>query len=275
MLKLSAFADEISPDLDEQLDVLESEGIRHIEFRGVWNKNVLKLNDEELKRMRETLNNRGFSISCIGSPIGKIQITDDFETHLQDFERAIFCANYFNTPFIRIFSFFIPPEEETSKFHDEVMRRMQTLVTRAETAGITLLHENEKGIYGENPERCLEIHTECASQSLRCAFDPANFVQSGIRPFSEAFPLLSPYVSYIHIKDAKWVTGKEVPAGLGDGQIHSLLSHLKCQKYEGFLSIEPHLSQSGRFKGYSGPDLFREAAQALKGLLKELEIEWS
>lgn len=35
MVTLTGFADEISPHLEEQMNVLESEGISHIEFRGV------------------------------------------------------------------------------------------------------------------------------------------------------------------------------------------------------------------------------------------------
>ncbi|GMA65003.1 hypothetical protein [Alicyclobacillus fastidiosus] len=78
MVTVSAFADEISADLKEQLDVLDAEGIKHIEFRSVWNKNVLDLSDDELRRVREALDGRGFRISAVGSPIGKISIIDDF-----------------------------------------------------------------------------------------------------------------------------------------------------------------------------------------------------
>src|SRR6266566_201004 len=43
MIRLSAFADEISPDLDEQIAVLSSEHIHFLDLRGVWNTNVLDL----------------------------------------------------------------------------------------------------------------------------------------------------------------------------------------------------------------------------------------
>ena len=48
MWTLTAFADEISPDLDVQLSTLADESIRYLEFRGVWNKNVLDLTDSEI-----------------------------------------------------------------------------------------------------------------------------------------------------------------------------------------------------------------------------------
>ncbi|MCZ8513213.1 sugar phosphate isomerase/epimerase [Paenibacillus filicis] len=274
MITLTAFADEISPDLEVQMDVLASEGISHIEFRGVWGKNVLKLTDEEIAQVKERLDSRGFNISSIGSPIGKIKITDAFEPHLEDFKRAIALAHYFDAPFIRIFSFFMPEGENPAVYREEVLSRMKQLVSLAEQEGVVLLHENEKDIYGDTGERCLDILQACDSPHLRAAFDPANFVQCGVRPMEEAFPLVEPYIAYYHIKDALSETRKVVPAEEGDGQLRELTGMWKEPKYEGFLSLEPHLSAVGAIQGFSGPDLFKAAAQALKKLLTEADIEW-
>src|SRR5690348_7082553 len=108
MWTLTGFADEISPDLDVQLDTLTRASIRHLEFRGVWNKNVLDLADSELETFKTTLARYGVKVSSIGSPIGKIKITDDFAPHLAAFGRAIQIARTLEAPYIRIFSFFIP-----------------------------------------------------------------------------------------------------------------------------------------------------------------------
>lgn len=274
MVTLSAFADEISSDLTEQMDVLESVGIKHIEFRGVWHKNVLDLTDAELTQVRDALKARGFKLSAIGSPIGKISITDDFEQHLARFERAIHAAHFFDTKYIRIFSFFIPKGENPADYRDEVISRMQELVLRASAAGVTLLHENEKDIYGDITERCLDILETCASSNLRCAFDPANFVQCGVKPFTQAFAPLEPYCEYIHIKDALFAGNKVVPVGKGDGEVKAVLSAMFAKGYDGFLSIEPHLASAGTYAGFSGPDLFRVAANALKDMLNELGQSW-
>lgn len=275
MITLTGFADEISPDLEIQLDVLASEGISHLELRGVWGKNVLQLTDEEAARVKERLDARGFRVSSIGSPIGKIQITDDFEPHLNDFRRAIELARYFGAPYIRIFSFFIPEGEDPAGYREEALSRMKQLAHLAEQENIMLLHENEKEIYGDNGERCLEILQACDSDKLRAAFDPANFVQCGVRPMSEAYPLVAPYIEYIHIKDALLDSGKVVPAGEGDGELRDLIGTLKQRGYNGFMSLEPHLSAAETFQGFSGPELFVVAVRALKGLLEESEIEWN
>jgi sugar phosphate isomerase/epimerase len=275
LITLTGFADEISADLEEQMDVLASEGISHIEFRGVWGKNVLKLTDEEAAKVKERLVARGFKISSIGSPIGKIKITDDFAPHVVDFERAIALAKFFETSFIRVFSFFIPKEEDAAVYRDEVISRMKQLTVRAEQEGITLLHENESHIYGDIGSRCLDILQSVNSLNLRCAFDPANFVQCGVKPMTEAYPLLSPYVTYVHIKDAVTETRKVVPAGVGNGELRELISALKDREYAGFLSLEPHLKAAETFQGFSGPGLFVVAIKALKGLLTEAGLKWN
>lgn len=275
MVTLTGFADEISADLDTQLDVLESESISYLELRRVWGKNILDLNEAEIKQVKKQLEERGFKVSAIASPIGKIKITDDFSAHLEDFQRAIYLAKYFNAPFVRIFSFYIPKEESPNKYRGEVLQRMKKLTNIAEKEDIVLLHENEKRVYGENGERCLELLKACSSDHLRCAFDPANFVQCGIRPMKEAFFSLERYISYIHIKDALMQSGKVVPAGQGDGELRELLNKLKEKQYSGFLSIEPHLSPKDAFQGYSKEELFVIASRALKDLLNEGGIKWS
>ncbi|MBV8383288.1 MAG: hypothetical protein JOZ63_11820, partial [Planctomycetaceae bacterium] len=47
MIRISAFADEVSRDPREQLDVLEANGIRHIELRSIHGINVLDLGDAQ------------------------------------------------------------------------------------------------------------------------------------------------------------------------------------------------------------------------------------
>jgi sugar phosphate isomerase/epimerase len=275
LITLTGFADEISSDLEEQLDTLASEGIAHLEFRGVWGKNVLKLTDEEAAQVKARFQERGFRVSSIGSPIGKIKITDDFAPHLADFERAIEMAKFFEAPYIRIFSFFIPEGEEAQAYKDEVLHRMNALTKRAEEAGVYLLHENEKHIYGENGQGCRDILESCNSAHLRAAFDPANYVQSKVIPMQDAYPLVESYIEYIHIKDALLATGKVVPAGEGDGQLRELIAALKTRQYSGFMSLEPHLKAVDEYENYSKPELFKVASQALKKLLAEAELEWN
>jgi sugar phosphate isomerase/epimerase len=268
---LSAFGDEIAADLGEQLTVMEREGVPALEFRGAWGQNILDLSDDDVRKAKRMLDERGMHVSAIGSPIGKVGITDDFGAHLERFRRALAVAAMLETPRIRIFSFYIPEGQNPADYRTAVMDRLLMMVNLADEAGVMLLHENEKGIYGDIATRCADIHTTIPAPNLRAAFDPANFIQEKVRPMDDAWPLLAGVSTHIHIKDAVLADGHVVPAGEGDGQVRELLQALVTRGYRGYLTLEPHLQAGGKFGGFSGPDLFHTAVEALKGLLKDVE----
>ncbi len=275
MWTLTGFADEISPDIDEQLQTLAAEEIRHLELRGVWEKNVLNLSDGELHELKIRLADAGVGVSSIGSPIGKIPVTDPFDAHMASVARALHVARLLDAPYVRVFSFFIPEGEDPASYREEVLDRMGRLASAARSVEVTLLHENEKHIYGDVPERCRHILEGVNSPSLRAAWDPANFVQCDVRPHTDGYDLLRPYIAYVHVKDAVRETGEIRPAGEGDGEVRETLRALQSSGFDGYFSLEPHLASAGPFSGYSGPDLFRKATQAFKGLLREQNIAWA
>jgi len=271
---LSAFADEIAPELETQLDTLGQEQIRQLDLRGVWGKNVLALSDDEVRQVAAVLAERGVRVATIGSPIGKIGISDEFAPHLEAFRRALAIAQELDAPALRIFSFFIPPGDDPLRHRAAVLDRLDRLVRATAGTGVALLHENEKHIYGDTPARCHDLLATIDSPLLRATWDPANFVQCGVRPHAEGYALLRPYIAYVHVKDAL-TSGQVVPAGQGDGELRETLTALRASNFDGFLSLEPHLASAGRSSGFSGPDLFHTAAQAFKDLLREQQIPWS
>ncbi len=274
MLQLSAFADEISPNLDEQIAVLLSENIHFIDLRSVWGVNVLDFSDEQVDTIKKQLQEHGISIAAIGSPIGKVPIDSSFAAHLQRFERSIQLAHAFGTPYIRLFSFY-PPQNaakdaaDPAAWRDEVVRRLQEFTVRAHAANVILLHENEKDIYGDIISRCVDLYETINDPHLRNVLDPANFLQCAQVPYPDAYTALKPWTQYVHVKDVK-ANGTLVPAGEGDTHWKDLLQQLRADGYSGFLALEPHLSAAGQFQGFSGPELFRKASQALQKLLNDI-----
>ncbi|HXB48293.1 MAG TPA: sugar phosphate isomerase/epimerase family protein [Streptosporangiaceae bacterium] len=271
---LSGFADEISPDLDEQLAVLAAESISHLELRSVWSTNVADLDDMQLARLRRRLHESGVHVSAIGSPIGKIGIDAPLAPELERLRRVAEVASELGTTLVRVFSFFIPQAQDPQLYRARVIDRMGELAALAADRGLVLAHENEKEIYGDRPERCADIIASVGSPALQATFDAANFVQCGVRPHSDAYELLRPYLVYVQVKDALTATGEVVPAGQGDGQIRETLAALRDSAFQGYLSLEPHLALAGRFGGFSGPDGFRLACGALKDLLADLSVQW-
>lgn len=275
MWTISGFCDEISDDFSEQCDVVASLGMTHVELRSAWGTNILDLDQSQLEAVKKTLAAHDLRVSSIGSPIGKIRIDEDFGPHLERMRHAAEVAHFFEAPYIRIFSFFMPEGDDPANHRDEVLRRMRALADVAEGADVVLLHENEKGIYGDTPERCVDIVESVASPKLRVAWDTANFVQVGVRPFTEGYPLLRPHLEYVQIKDAKAADGTVTPAGEGDGELVETIRELRSDGFDGFFSLEPHLTTVATFGGFSGPELFVKAHQAFTTILENEGIEYA
>lgn len=274
MITLSAFADEISPQPEEQIEVLARHGIKHIEFRSIHGKNVLDLTDDEHAHFRDLLRQNGFGLSAIGSPVGKIKITDPFEPHLERYAIALKLADFYTTPRIRIFSFYMPEGDDPASHRDEVIRRMKALAEIAEAKGIRLFLENEKGIYGDTAERSHDLVTAVGSPALEHAFDPANYLEVG-QNIDAAWKLLRPKVGHFHVKDYCTKTHKNVPAGQGEGQIPQLIADAVAHGYKGFCTLEPHLVVAEKFYGFTGPERFGDAALALKTELSARDVSFA
>ena len=276
---LTGFGDEIDADLSVQLAHMASLGIRAIEPRGINGVNVSALTDEQARAARQTLDDYGFRVSALGSPIGKSDINAPFSQALDALLRTVDIARILKAPAIRMFSFFVPQAERAARA-DECVDRLLRMREATAGSGVTLLHENEGGIYGETLEGCLRIAREVCSADFGLIFDPSNFVQHQGDSLA-AWQALKPYVRYLHIKDSVRLPEGSDPhvqnphrvAGTGDACIREILADLKAEGFEGYLSIEPHLMSSTFVPG-DKPEKWTAAARALQNILDELNIEW-
>lgn len=277
---ITGFADEIGPSLSYQMDVLDELGIKHIEFRAAEGKNVMAFTDEEAESAAAAMKERGFAVSALGSPIGKYDIDKPFEPHYDDFLRALDLADILGTKYIRMFSFFIPEGKDPADFRDEVFKRTEAFIKKASERGIVLLHENERYIYGDNVERSLDLMKNFYCDNYRFTFDPGNFIHCDEEVFPYAYETLRPYIAYMHVKDAKYAKHDRVrdmgfegvddshrPAGYGDGCWSLLIRALYESEYEGFLSVEPHLTNFAGVPG-GGKEKFTAAARAIQTIVK-------
>ena len=275
MWTLSGFIDEISDDFSEQCKVAAGLGLRYVEVRSAWGTNILDLDDAQLETVRETLAEYGLKVSSIGSPIGKISIDDEVPPHLERMRHAVEVAKTLEAPYIRLFSFFIPEGSDPGSWRDEVLSRMSALAEVAADSDVISVHENEKEIYGDIPRRCLDIVTSVSSPKLQLAWDPANFVQVGVRPFSEGYSMLRPHLGYIQIKDALLADASVVVAGAGDGEVRETVRALRADGFDGFFSLEPHLGEYTAFGALSGAELFTKAWKAFTDILTSEGIEYA
>lgn len=275
---LSAFADEAGTALDEQIAALKRNGISFIEPRNINGKPILTLTDEELYEVKARLDENGIKVNSLGSPIGKYPINEPFDKHLVDFKRAIEVCKILGTDKMRMFSFFTK-QTELVKYRDEVINRLNRMCEIASEAGITLCHENESEIYGQNPKEMLDLMQSV--NGLKGIFDPANYRMNNC-DVMEGIKATLVNLAYLHIKDAIYDSQIIVPAGDGEGRIPEVLDIVNAAT-DGviYLTLEPHLflfdayklidnhELKGKYTFNNNSESFDFAANALKSLLKE------
>jgi sugar phosphate isomerase/epimerase len=264
--ELSGFGDEIDDDPRIQAAVMRALGAAHIEVRSAWGTNIVDMSEEQLAELKGILDDAGLKVSAIASPIGKVDVGLPVEHEVERLGRALRAAEVLGAPFIRIFSFYYEGKS-AEEVRDAVVERMAALARRAEGTGVTLVHENEKDIFGDVPSRVADIIESVNSPALKVAWDPANFVQVGVKPFTEAYELLRPHLVYLQVKDALFSTGQVVPAGEGDGEVLRTVEALRDSGYTGFAAREPHRAAAFSLGGYSGPYAFGVAARAFAKVL--------
>ncbi len=233
-ITLCAFADEADKLIVNQIKALKDNNISYLEIRGVDGENIADISLEKAREISKLLSENGISVWSIGSPIGKSNISDDFSIELKRFKHVLDIAEIMGAQNIRIFSFY--GTHGDASFEDEVVSRLKEFVSLANEKNITLCHENEKDIYGEQVECCVRLHERIPE--LKAVFDPANFVQANVDPIL-AWDMLKSYVKYCHVKDAD-AEGKNVVAGDGIGKLGEILKAFALQG-GGVATLEPHL----------------------------------
>lgn len=275
---ISAFADEHSPDLAGQIKALQELGVPNVELRFLDGKNVADLTAREAKQAKQLLSSSGIGVSALGSPLGKINLADDFDAHLEKARNVFEIAGILETDKIRMFSFYLHAGKTRAQCRSEVIDKLGAMLDLADRFGVRLCHENEAAIYGETPEQCLDL-LEAFGGKLRAVFDMGNFVLEGCKPWPDGYQLLKNYIEYFHIKDAL-AAGAIVPAGCGEACIGEILhAHKNEFGRDVLLSIEPHLqtfdglnqlvgkSFDNPYKFPTAQIAFAEAVQRTKALL--------
>jgi len=276
MARLSAFADEVTEDFRAQVEFLAGEKVGHIEPRFINKKNIMDLTKGELSEDRTLILDLGLNVSAIGSAIRRVRLDEPFEPHLDKFKHAVDLAIFFETPYIRMFSYYAPEGKDINDYREQVMERMAAKVEVLADADVTMVHENEAHIYGHTADNCVDLVKTIDSPKLRLVYDPANFVwgEKMTNNVEVCWPVMKPYVVHIHIKD--WKLGAadvgSIP-GEGDGQIRELLTELAAINYDGCMTMEPHLQKGGQFGGSTGPELFSKAIAAVREIAADVGLE--
>jgi len=269
-MKISCFADEIASALIDQFRVMEELGLNFMEIRTVDDIGVMELPLKTLYEVRKQADDRGITITCVSSPIGKQSVTGCATHAAEQVKKAAQIAHTFGCEYIRIFSFFNDehlPVDEALRLSAE---RLALMAEEAEKTDVTLIMEGGHKTVGETGKDALKLFKAVNNRHLRCAFDAAAYVGAGERPFTDCLPLLLPYIEYMHIKDLKFGSSDRVVAGEGDAELDKILDTVRDRDL--VLSLEPHLAYAGANRGFSGEEPFKRAYKALVDMLNRLSI---
>ena len=145
MLKLSGFADEIGPEIDDQIATCKALGVTHFELRNVAGKNVLQFDDAMRREVKSKLDAAGLGVISIGSPCGKQPVDAPRQSLLDQFATAVELAHFFEAPFIRVFSFYPAGGEGAGPI--EPIREQAIDLLRAQCdllkgTSVVMVHEN-------------------------------------------------------------------------------------------------------------------------------------
>jgi sugar phosphate isomerase/epimerase len=236
---------------------------------------VLDLTDQRLTELKRIIGSASIQVSGIASPIGKSPVDSSMEAEVAGIQRALEVCDALDCRSIRVFSYYSPDhaDESVATWGDRALQRLRVLVDEVEGTGVTLLHENDTGLYGETVDRCGEIFSHFRVDELGAVLDPANFLLAGQEPFPAAYEAVRSRLRCVHVKDAS--RGTVVPAGEGDARFPEMLRTMRADEYDGIFALEPHLRSAGRLAGFSGPQLFAQAVEAFKRLLADAGCEWT
>lgn len=309
---ISGFADEVSNEktLVEQFSVFAALGLQYYSIRfvnlGDGVKNVMKLTNKELHRVREIQNDYGLNVSSIGSPIGKVKLLDvddgtknayiPFEKYLDtDVKKACDIAHLFESKLIRGFSFYHPKGSDPKEYVPQAVERLGKIAELCHRSDLTFGLEVEANLIGQNGWILADIFRQVNHPAMTLVFDAANLIMQGYTTgeiFAQ-YEAMKPGLAWLHIKDYVQAVSDEkgahvnedlmagfVPANLGYAGHEAILrdfaqiapalaEKLKVRGIPGvFCDLEPHVKGGGQFGGYSGPD---GLGVALRGLCKVLD----
>jgi sugar phosphate isomerase/epimerase len=275
--ELGIITDEVDDDLTVALDHIRRWELPWIELRLVNGRNLVTLDDAEAADVAAAVKTAGRRVICLASPflkcslhVGQAPPDDPFVVpggyveHLAVLDRALELAQCFEAPYIRIFAFWREPDPVA--VHDEIVRRLEAPVRRAERAGVTLVLENEATTCCATGAETAAVVRQVGSPALRVLWDPGNAANADEQPYPAGYAAVRDLVAHVQVKDVArpnaGVSG-HVPVGQGTIDYVGQFRALAADGYGGVISLEPHYRPPNRPRA----DAARECLDALHAAL--------
>ena len=282
--RVAVINDEISQDFGHACEVASREfGMEWIELRGMWNKNLLKLDAKEVEEARRILEKNKLRVTDIASPLFKVdwpgapkskyspkrdQFNADFTFEQQDevLERSIELAKAFHTDRVRFFDFW--RLDDQARYRTAINEKLRNAAEAAAKKDVILVLENEPACNTATAAEAAKVLGAVPSPNLLLNWDPGNAATQGEKPYPDGYDLLpKARIGHCHCKDAvKKPDGKTYAwAAMGQGIIDwaGQFSALKRDGYHFAVSLET------RWRAAGTPE--ESTRQSWAGMKKELQ----
>jgi L-ribulose-5-phosphate 3-epimerase len=282
--KLSVITDEISQDFGHALEVATKEfGLAYVELRGLWNKNIINLDEKEVAEAKRLLEKFEVQVTDIASPLFKTdwpgapvstyspkkpQFGADytFRQQAEGLERSIAAAKALGTDRVRCFDFW--RLEDPKPFREAMDAKLRDTAAQVAGMNITLLLENEFACNTATGAEAGRTLKAVQSPNLKLNWDPGNAAYRGEIAFPDGFAAIQKErIGHLHCKDVvrkadgsfEWAA---VGRGLIDfaGQFRALVQ----AGYSGTMSLETHWRGAG-----SAEESSRQSMAGLKEQLRK------
>lgn len=268
---VAVITDEFTQDFERVCRTAVEMGIPALELRTIWNKNIVDMNDEEIRRVEHLAREFGLKVVSIASPVFKCTLPDGggidhrFEqdafhsAHTYDDQprilaRSLELANIFEAPIVRVFSFW--RTVEPAKITSRIMEALQGAVEEAAAAGVKIGLENEHACNIATASESAPVLDAIQHPNFGLVWDPANCYIAGEVPYPDGYARLAANrILHVHAKDGVLPPGSDRmnwgDVGAGEVDWTGQLSAMVRDGYTGMVSLETHWGGPGgdKFKG--------------------------
>jgi L-ribulose-5-phosphate 3-epimerase len=280
--RVAVINDEISQDFGHSCEVAAREfGMRWIELRGMWKRNIVNLDEKEVGEARAILEKYQLKVTDIASPLFKVDFTGapkskfgseggfgaDFTYAQQDevLDRAIAMAKAFGADRVRCFDFW--RLDDQAPYRAAMNEKLRQAAEKCGQHGLILVLENEPSCNTATGAEAAKILAEIQTPHLMLNWDPGNAATLGETPYPDGYNLLpKKRIGHCHCKDAVKTSKGYDWAPMGGGII-DWAGQFKALKRDGYrfaVSLETHWRGAG-----SAEESSRKSWAGMKKLLQE------
>jgi L-ribulose-5-phosphate 3-epimerase len=282
--QLSVITDEITQDFGRALEVASKEfELGFVELRGLWNKNIVALDEKEVVEARKLVAQYDLRITDIASPLFKVDwpgapkskyspegssygASFSFAQQDEVLERAIATAKAFGTNKVRLFDFW--RLEDDKPYREAMDAKLRDAAEKAAKKDIVLILENEYECNTATGPEAARTLSAVKAKNFMLNWDPGNAAYLRDKAFPEGYALLpKERIGHMHLKDVRRnADGTYAWECMGRGIIdyQAQFRAMLRDGYRGTMSLETHWNGAENTEESS-----RQSMAGTKTLLRE------